>query len=252
MKFALHASDHMLAQSTHRRFVHAYDFVDEAEADVILVLGGDGALLKTLRHYPHTPVYGMNCGTVGFLMNNFEEDFDALLNKVRRASTQILHPLKMTAKDTKGKVYGCHGINEISLIRGTSQAGKIKISVDGRVRMEELSCDGILLATPAGSTAYNLSAHGPIIPLGANLLALTPISPFRPRRWKGALLPDTSVVELEVLDPTHRKMRASCDEEDIDAIAHLHIVLDKDVSYALLFDPDHHLEERIIAEQFFS
>lgn len=252
MKIALIASDHLLAQSTKRRFEESYDFVSPQDADKIIVLGGDGMLLKVLREYPEKNIYGMNCGTVGFLMNRFHEELDHVLDRMQHAEKQILHPLIMEAEDIHGKKHKCQAINEVALFRTTAQAAKIMISVDERVRMQELSCDGILVATPAGSTAYNLSAHGPIIPLGANLLALTPISPFRPRRWRGALLPDSSLVEIEVIEPEVRCVHASCDDQEIAGIARVKVSLDKRQSYTVLFDPDHHLEERIISEQFFA
>lgn len=250
--YALVASSHPLAQSTKKRFEAEQAFVEPDQADVIIVLGGDGMLLRVMRDHPGKKVYGMNCGTVGFLMNNYCESFETVQEHIQLAQEQTLHPLKMTAVDLQGKKHICHAINEVALFRTTAQAAKLSVSVDGKVRMNELVCDGILVATPAGSTAYNLSAHGPIIPLGANLLALTPISPFRPRRWRGALLHNHALVELEVIDADHRKVHASCDAREIQHIRSIRIEHDTSVYYVLLFDPDHHLEERIISEQFFA
>lgn len=250
--FAVIASDHVLAQATKRRLEEKYTFTTPEQAERIIVLGGDGMLLKILREYEDKTVYGINCGTVGFLMNRFNEDLGSIFDRIHHAQIQTLHPLNMSATDIHGKTHACRAINEVALFRTTAQAAKIMISVDKKVRMQELSCDGILVATPAGSTAYNLSAHGPIIPLGANLLALTPISPFRPRRWRGALLPDTSVVDIKVLEADVRRVHASCDDQEIVEISEIRVSMDKTKSYTLLFDADHHLEERIISEQFFA
>lgn len=252
MNFALITSNHPLAQATKKRFESHHHFTSPEAADVIIALGGDGMLLRILRDYPSKKVYGMNCGTVGFLMNNFCEDFTAVQEHIKVAQRQILHPLKMTAFDLEGTQHVCYALNEVALFRTTAQAAKLSVSVDGKVRMAELICDGILVATPAGSTAYNLSAHGPIIPLSANLLALTPISPFRPRRWRGALLHNNATVEIHVLEADVRKVHASCDDREIQNIKSLKITHDTSLEYLLLFDPDHHLEERIISEQFFA
>jgi NAD+ kinase len=239
-----------LAISTKNRFEAELNCVSPKNADVLIVLGGDGLLLRVLKDYPTRAVYGMHCGTVGFLMNRFQENLSEVLKSIQRAQVQIIHPLKMIAHNTEGDVFEGHAMNEVALFRATAQAAKIRISVDGKVRMEELCADGLLVATPAGSTAYNFSAHGPIIPLGGSLLALTPISPFRPRRWRGALLPDSCKVELDVMYPDTRIVHASCDNHEFRNVHKIAIFLDKSVSFSLLFDPDHHLEERIICEQF--
>lgn len=228
-----------------------YPFTPPQKADVIVALGGDGFLLKTLHQYQslNKPVYGMNCGSIGFLMNYYQED--QLIERVKSANETILHPLKMIATDMEGKQIIAHAINEVSLLRQTAQAAKIAISVDQVLRLSPLICDGILLATPAGSTAYNLSAHGPIIPINANLLALTPISAFRPRRWRGALLPDTAKVTLEVLESPKRPVSASADGHEVRNVQQVEISQDRQSQYRLLFDPHHNLEERILGEQFF-
>ncbi|MBX9804849.1 MAG: NAD kinase [Alphaproteobacteria bacterium] len=235
------------AQETLQRL---YTSVAPEKADVIIVLGGDGFMLKTLHQFQalNKPVYGINCGTVGFLMNAYQEE--DLLKRLKMARETVLHPLKMTATDVAGKTVVAHAINEVSLLRHTAQAAKIRIYVDGVARLDTLVCDGILIATPAGSTAYNLSAHGPIIPINANLLALTPISAFRPRRWRGALLPDTAQVTLEILEADKRPVSASADDLEVRDVQRVEIHQDPKTQYRLLFDPHHNLEERILGEQF--
>lgn len=210
-------------------------------------------LLQALREYSSKKIYGLNCGSVGFLMNTFHgEILEDTLMRASHSKEITLHPLSMIAHTLDGKEHTACAINEVALLRRSPQGAKVTIRIDGIVRMNELVCDGVLVATPAGSTAYNLSAHGPIIPLGARLLALTPICPFRPRRWRGALLPDTSVVEFEVLDPHHRRVSVSFDDQELENVRSVKVFQNTDRHLTLLFDPDHHLEERIIAEQFFS
>lgn len=219
------------------------------DPDALLVLGGDGFMLhslhETMKHA--IPVYGMNCGTVGFLMNEFTEDFP---KKLEEAKLEKIHPLKMEAQTLEGKKSRAVAINEVSLLRETRQTAQLKVSVDGAERIPELVCDGILLATSAGSTAYNLSAYGPIVPLGSHLLALTPISPFRPRRWRGALLPHRAKVEIEVLDPKKRPVSAVADFTEVRDVTKVIIKEDRKKTIKLLFDRGHSLEERIISEQF--
>ena len=212
-------------------------------------------MLRSLQKYQHLkkPFYGINLGTIGFLMNNFEEGplrADILISRIKQAQKTTLHPLEMTALNSQGEYTTRHAINEVSLLRQTFNAAKIKISIDGIVRLDTLICDGVLLATPAGSTAYNLSAHGPILPLNANLLALTPISPFRPRRWRGAVLPNSAIVTFDVLDSTERSVSATADNFEVRDIVRVDIRQDLSLSYVLLFDPGHNLEDRVLKEQF--
>ncbi|WP_159998226.1 NAD kinase [Roseomonas sp. 18066] len=220
------------------------------EAAVIVALGGDGFMLETQHRYlgANRPIYGMNCGSVGFLMNDFgAEDLPA---RLARAQAATLHPLRMKAVTQAGGLREALAINEVSLLRETRQAAKIRILVDGKERLEELICDGILVSTPAGSTAYNLSAAGPIVPLGANLLPMTPISAFRPRRWRGALLPSEAVVVFEILEAAKRPVAAVADNVEVRNIRSVEIREDRSLAMTMLFDPDHGLSERIIAEQF--
>ena len=220
------------------------------EADVIVALGGDGLMLQTLHRTMGSPkpIYGMNRGSVGFLMNEYSEA--DLPRRLAAARPSIIHPLIMHAVDLKGARTTARAINEVSLLRQTSQAAKMKISVDGSARLDELIADGILVATPAGSTAYNLSANGPIVPLGAPLMALTPISAFRPRRWRGALLPDHARVTIEVLEADKRPVAATADHFEIRRVERVEIETDKGTSLILLHDPGHSLDERIWREQF--
>lgn len=226
------------------------DFFNAEKADVILALGGDGFLLHTIHNYLHLkkPIYGMNCGTLGFLMN--ENRLADLENRIEKAKQIQLTPLKMEAKMEDGSIREGLAFNEVAVTRHSGQSANLKISINGVVRLEKFSGDGIILATPAGSTAYNLSAHGPIVPLGSNLLALTPVSPFRPRRWKGALLPNDSVVTLENLDHSKRPLAASADFMELFGVHSITISQDNEKSTTLLFDPNRSLEERIIMEQF--
>ena len=220
------------------------------KADIIVALGGDGLMLQTLHRFMEAPkpIYGMNLGTVGFLMNEFSDQ--DLLQRLEAARPSIIHPLIMRAYDTKGAMTTARAINEVSLLRQTSQAAKLKISVDGAVRLSELIADGVLVATPAGSTAYNLSANGPIVPLGAPLMALTPISAFRPRRWRGALLPDRARVTIEVLEADKRPVAATADHFEIRRVRQVEIETEHAKSLILLHDPGHSLDERILREQF--
>jgi len=220
------------------------------EADVIVALGGDGFMLQTMHRYLNrqVPIYGMNQGTIGFLMNEYEAD--GLTERVAKAEQAVLHPLRMTALPISGGEYHALAINEVSLLRQSRQAAKIRISIDGRVRVPELICDGVLLATPAGSTAYNLSAHGPILPLNAGVLALTPISAFRPRRWRGALLPREAEVKLEILQQEKRPVSATADAFEVRNVSEVLIREARDIGIKVLFDPEHNLEERILNEQF--
>ncbi len=249
-KIAFVATDNEAAQRALRHLNHTYGQAPPEEADVIVALGGDGFMLETLhRHIDcEVPIYGMNRGTVGFLMNAYSET--DLLNRLERAQTVRLHPLAMAAVTADRKVHEALAINEVSLLRETRQAAKIRIRIDGRVRLEELICDGVLVATPAGSTAYNLSAHGPIVPLGAGVLALTSISAFRPRRWRGALVSHKSTVCLEILEHEKRPVSAVADYTEVRDVVQVEIREDRNVGLDLLFDPEHNLEERILAEQF--
>jgi NAD+ kinase len=220
------------------------------QAAVVVALGGDGFMLETIHQVLelNVPVYGMNRGSVGFLMNTYNED--DLPGRLSRAQAAELHPLRMSAVTATGSVEKALAFNEVSLLRQLRQAAKIRISVDGRVRLEEVSCDGVLISTPAGSTAYNLSAHGPIVPLSANLLPLTPISAFRPRRWRGALLPSGADVLFEVLEADKRPTAAVADFTEVRDVVSVAVSEDRSVTVTVLFDPDRGLSERIIAEQF--
>ncbi|MFN3076289.1 MAG: NAD kinase [Alphaproteobacteria bacterium] len=244
------ASDNAMAQDALRRLSRRYRHLPPDQADYIVALGGDGFMLETLHRYLHrnVPIYGMNRGTVGFLMNGYRED--DLMARLERAQPVSLHPLRMTAKRINGETIEALAINEVSLLRETRQAAKVRIQVDRKVRLEELICDGVLVCTPAGSTAYNLSARGTILPLGANLLGLTPISAFRPRRWLGALLHHTAMVGFEVCEPVKRPVSAVADYTEVRSVAEVQVWEDRGIFMTLLFDPEHNLEERILMEQF--
>lgn len=220
------------------------------EADVVVALGGDGFMLQAMHNFMHRdiPIYGMNRGTIGFLMNQYTED--DLLERLASATMAQIHPLRMVAIPESGGRQETLAINEVSLLRQTRQAAKIRIEIDGRVRMEELICDGVLLSTPAGSTAYNLSAHGPILPLTAGVLAMTPISAFRPRRWRGALLPRGAEVTFHVREMFKRPVSAVADTFEVRHVQEVRVSEALDVTMRLLFDPEHSLEERILNEQF--
>lgn len=227
-----------------------YGEVPAEQADVVVALGGDGHMLETLRAAIGSgrPIYGMNRGTVGFLMNDYHPD--DLPERIRNAQAVTLYPLRMRATGCDGTVTEGLAINEVSLYRCSAQAAKIRIRVDGVVRMEELVCDGVLVSTPAGSTAYNLSAHGPIIPLGADILALTPISAFRPRRWRGALLPRSARIVFETIRPEKRPLNAVADVMEVKDVAAVEVWEDRAVKLSVLYDPEHNLEERVLMEQF--
>jgi len=227
-----------------------YPHVSPDEADIIVALGGDGFMLETLHEHLERgiPIYGMNRGTVGFLMNEYDEN--GLIERVSKARKATLHPLRMTARTMDGEVHNALAINEVSLLRESRQAAKLKIKIDDVERMPELVCDGIIVATPAGSTAYNLSAHGPIVPIRAALLAITPISAFRPRRWRGALLPNTAKISFEIVDPAKRPVSATADYTEVRDVVEVSVYEDTAVDLHLLFDPEHSLEERIVKEQF--
>ena len=238
------------ANGARRRLVDMYGDTRPEEADVIVALGGDGLMLRTLHEFMNTgkPIYGMNRGSVGFLMNEFRED--DLPERLRIAVLTTIRPLKMLATDSDGQSHTARAINEVSLLRQTYQAAKLRISIDDKVRLEELICDGILVATPAGSTAYNLSAHGPILPIYAPLLALTPISAFRPRRWRGALLPDHAGVTIDVMDAKDRPVNAAADHNEIRNVERVTVATDTASEGIIMFDPDHSWDERILTEQF--
>ena len=233
-----------------RRLVALYGDAPLKEADVIVALGGDGLMLQTLHRTMDAPkpIYGMNRGSVGFLMNEYSEH--GLRERLAAAKPSIIHPLFMRARDVHGAETTARAINEVSLLRQTYQAAKLRIEVDEATRLSELIADGILVATPAGSTAYNLSANGPILPLDAPLMALTPLSPFRPRRWRGALLPDAARVTIEVLEADKRPVAAAADHFEIRRVTRVSVVMDRATSLILLHDPGHSLDERILREQF--
>lgn len=216
----------------------------------ILALGGDGFMLHVLHNFmdSNIPIYGMNCGTVGFLMNAYREE--ELFERIKSARPNVIHPLRMTATTAEGETETRWAVNEVSLVRSTAQAAHIRISIDGAVRMEEMIADGVLIATPAGSSAYNASVGGPIIPIRTEIIALTPISPFRPRRWRGALLPDRAAIHFDVLDSKKRPVSAVADFQRVKNVASVEVVRDKSRMVSLLFDPGHSLEDRLIKEQF--
>lgn len=251
-KLTFFAADTEEAQEALKDLKKQYKDVGAHDADIAIALGGDGTLLETIHatYESGLPIYGMNCGSVGFLLNPFRPE--NLLERLEAAHQVEIFPLRMTATDQQGKKHEAMAFNEVSLLRETRQAAKLKISVDNIERIPELVCDGILLATPAGSTAYNLSAHGPIIPLSANVLALTPISAFRPRRWRGALLPYHLRVKMEILNPEKRPVSATADSTEIRNVTTVEIRQSDSIGCTLLFDPDHNLEERILKEQFVS
>jgi len=249
-RIAFVASDVPAAQRARRRLIARYGDARPETADVIVALGGDGLMLQTLQRFMNSgkPIYGMHRGTVGFLMNEYSEK--NLAERLASAKVTVIHPLLMRARDAGGRMHRFHAINEVSLFRQIYQAARLRVRVDGKVRLPELVADGILLATPAGSTAYNLSAQGPIIPVGAPLMALTPISPFRPRRWRGALLPDRARVTIEVLDPVKRPVAAVADHNEVRSVRSVDIAMDHATVMPMLFDPGHSLDERILREQF--
>lgn len=249
-KIAFVASEVPPAQEALRELSALYGNANPEEADIIVPLGGDGFMLETLHRYIErkVPVYGMHRGSVGFLMNNFNAN--NLNERLAAAEAVTLRLLHMTAYTLDGMPHKARAINEVSLLRESRQAAKIRIRVDEVIRLDELVCDGVLVSTPAGSTAYNLSAHGPIIPLGADLVALTPISAFRPRRWRGALLPAATHVTFEIREPEKRPVSAVADYTEIRDVRKVEVRQDTDHSLTLLFDPEHNLEERVVHEQF--
>jgi NAD+ kinase len=249
-KIAFVASAVPEARASLERLASRYGNAPPGEADALVALGGDGFMLQTLHQFlnDRIPIYGMNRGSVGFLMNDYHED--DLKQRLAAAEISRVHPLSMLAYDGAGKAHKGLAINEVSLFRETYQAANLQISVDGKVRMEELICDGVLVATPAGSTAYNLSAYGPILPINAQLLALTPISPFRPRRWRGALLPNKAHITIQALEPDKRPVSAVADHLEMRSIVRVEVEQARHIELLMMFDPGHSLDERVLAEQF--
>lgn len=249
-KLAFVASDAPIAQKAKKALHAQYQGVALDQADIIVALGGDGFMLETLHGTQHlfAPVYGMNRGTVGFLMNNYSAQ--GLRERLARAQEEVINPLHMLATDVDGVVHKGLAINEVSLLRAGPQAAKLRIHVDGKLRMEELVCDGALLATPAGSTAYNYSAHGPIVPIGADVLALTAVAAFRPRRWRGALLPKDARVSFEVTNAAKRPVNTDADGVSVKNVVKVEVWSAPEIEHRILFDPGHGLEERLIREQF--
>jgi NAD+ kinase len=238
------------AREAYERLQGRYGNVEPKDADVIVALGGDGLMLQTLHKFMTSgkPIYGMHRGTVGFLMNEFA--LDGLIERLTAAHNTVIHPLVMRARDSTGRLHEHRAINEVSLFRQSAQAAHLRILIDGQERLAELVADGVLIATPAGSTAYNLSVQGPIIPINAPLLALTAISPFRPRRWRGALLPDKAKVTIEVQDSDKRPVAAVADSDEVRSVRSVDVEMDHAVSLDMLFDPGHGLDDRILREQF--
>jgi NAD+ kinase len=249
---AIVASEAPAAQAALADLRARYKTAPPQEADLIVALGGDGFMLETLHRYRErgVPFYGMHRGSVGFLMNGYGPN--GLEERVARAQPVAIHPLEMTATDRTGAVHSAIAINEVALVRQGRQAAKLRIAVDETVRLDELMADGVLVATPVGSTAYNLSAHGPIVPLSSDILALTPISAFRPRRWRGALLPHQAKVRVDVLEIERRPVSAAADFTEIRDVATVSVREAGEISITMLFDPEHNLEERVLKEQFLS
>ena len=249
-RIAFVAADVPAARRAATRLAKLYGNAAPEEADAIVALGGDGLMLQTLHRFMSTgkAIYGMNRGSVGFLMNDYDEKH--LRERIRAAEQTTIRPLRMKATDDKGREHKANAFNEVSLLRQRHQAAKLKIAVDGKTRLAELICDGIILSTPAGSTAYNLSAYGPILPINSPLLALTPISAFRPRRWRGAILPHEAKVTIEILEPLKRPVAAVADHLEVRDVRLVEIAEDRKRSAKLLFDPGHSLAERVLTEQF--
>jgi NAD+ kinase len=249
-KIAFVASETQEAADAFRALSKRYGNVAPDAADVIVALGGDGLMLQTMHRHlmSRIPIYGMNRGSVGFLLNDYREN--GLKERLELAEVTVIHPLRMTAHDTKRETHQALAINEVSLFRQIYQAAKLRITVDDTVRLSELICDGVLVSTPAGSTAYNLSAHGPILPITAPLLALTPICPFRPRRWRGALLPNEARVTIDVLEPDKRPVSAVADHTEFRNVVSVEVKEESKIDIFMMFDPGHTLAERILAEQF--
>lgn len=250
LQICFFASEKPAAQETLRDLTKRYGHSSIEDCHVIVAVGGDGFMLDVLRAHMTSgkPIYGYNHGTVGFMMN--DAALDGLAERIIQAEPTVIHPLVMKATTIDGRVETAMAINEVSLFRETRQSARIRISVNGKVRMESLTCDGVLLATPAGSTAYNLSAHGPILPISAQMLALTPISAFRPRRWRGALLPHDAVVLFEALESEKRPVSGVADNQEVRDVVQVEAWGKRDVSMTLLFDPGQSLDERILREQF--
>lgn len=249
-KIAIHASHKPRAQKALEELVGLYGNHKPDDADAIVVLGGDGSMLRALHQFSHLnkPMFGMNLGTLGFLLNRYRPD--DLYERVNKANNVEIHPLKMIAKDKHGNEHEEIAFNEVSLIRETHSSAKIQVSVDGKVRLEEIVCDGILVSTPVGSTAYNSSAKGPIVPLNANVLPLTPISAFRPRRWPGALIHHDATIEFEILKAAERPVSATADAKEVRDVTHVSVTESRSISCNLLFDEGNLLSERIYSEQF--
>ena len=244
------AAETEAAQGALAALQRRYDHVDPDAADTVVAIGGDGTMLETLHRFidRNVPIFGMNLGSVGFLMNSYAEE--NLLERLAAARAAELHPLSMEAIRENGERHTALAINEVSLLRQERQTAKIRIKIDGVVRMEELFCDGVLVSTPAGSTAYNLSVYGPIIPLGVPILALTPIGAFRPRRWRGALLPHTAELTFEIIESDKRPVSAVADFTEVREVVEVRVREERGITLTLLFDPEHNLEERILIEQF--
>ncbi|MET1756330.1 NAD kinase [Novosphingobium sp. RD2P27] len=253
-KLALIVSDSPKAQAGAEALRRLHDWAPPTEADVLVVVGGDGFLLHVLHEMLKwdrmLPCYGLNLGTVGFLMNDTHHNGRSIAQRVADAHPVSVRPLEVHVVDQSGQEFRYYAINEVSLLRETRQTAKLEVRINGKVRMEELAGDGILVATPAGSTAYNLSAGGPILPLGSRMLALTPLSPFRPRRWKGAILPESAEVEFRILEPGKRPVAAVADQKEVREVRDVRIVVSQKKELTLLFDPGSSLEERIFSEQF--
>jgi NAD+ kinase len=249
-KIAFVASAVPEAQTALTQLTQSYGNCAPEQADVVVALGGDGLMLQTLHQHMRSgkPIYGMHRGTVGFLMNEYSTH--DLRTRLAAARESVIHPLLMRATDIRTAVHVHHAINEVALFRQTHQAARLRILIDEQERMPELIADGVLVATPAGSTAYNLSVQGPILPINAALLALTPISAFRPRRWRGALLPNTAYVSVEILEGEKRPVAAVADHDEVRDVRRVEVLSDKTISMRMLFDPGHSLEERILREQF--
>ena len=249
-KLAFVAGPSPEAQSARARLSARYGEAAPESADVIVPLGGDGFMLQTLHRLMSSgkPIYGMHRGTVGFLMNEYQEE--GLKERIAAAEPTVIHPLRMRARDVRGVEHEYRAINEVSVFRESYQAARLRILIDGKERLADLVADGLLVAAPAGSTAYNLSVQGPVIPINAPLLALTPISPFRPRRWRGALLPDTATITIEVLDAERRPVAAVADHDEVRSVTRVEIRRDPDIAMQMMFDPGHSLDDRILREQF--